>query len=616
MKCLYLFQTDLPTIKYQLPVGSEYIVLCWSKEFTSTDKNAFHFPNSTWMEGRNELYRRALLKGNYDYYFFLDDDLSIPSRQLKTEAYKVLLRRVKETMRAFEFRETWRFLKDIQTNNFDTEAEWFTALEQTIAKYHPKIATCTSATHPWDIYNRTSNEVECVTLGDHGCLAIHADAAAQLFPYDTKHSKHNWWAASEDFHKRSQILFPKEMIRVNQLTWYNAQHKAYPRDTSNWVLQKNTVTPLEQRPNTFKRQYPSVADKNKSETSWSNTAVVLTTIQSPTEAVKMLSRGCIEQGARMIAVGDKKSPQEWSQGRVEYYSVEKQRATNFILAKELPLNNYARKNLSYLLAVASGANNLIETDDDNIPLADFWSSRSLEVTAQGVASQGWINAYSHFSRAHIWPRGFPLELIQQQRYTLTEAQLVHAPVQQGLAHGDPDVDAVYRMLYNEALYFSENTPLYLRENQWCPFNSQNTLWDLTSVAELLYLPVTCTMRETDILRSYVAQRVLWSLGHGVLFHKATVLQDRNVHNLLNDYTLEANLYLKSAKIATELSALTLQQGSEYIHDNLRICYERLIALGLVQATELSLLDKWFVDLRTAREGAQGYLKTKKSAVNT
>ena len=50
--------------------------------------------------------------------------------------------------------------------------------------------------------------------------------------------------------------------------------------------------------------------------------------------------------------------------------------------------------------------------------------------------------------------------------------------------------------------------------------TRSTLFVLKPVARLMYLPSTCTFRMTDIWRSLIAQRCLWELGQGVVFHAA------------------------------------------------------------------------------------------------
>ncbi len=47
------------------------------------------------------------------------------------------------------------------------------------------------------------------------------------------------------------------------------------------------------------------------------------------------------------------------------------------------------------------------------PLPSFWEKRRLNISAREVVKSGWYNIYRDFSDARIWPRGFPLESLQE-----------------------------------------------------------------------------------------------------------------------------------------------------------------------------------------------------------
>ena len=49
------------------------------------------------------------------------------------------------------------------------------------------------------------------------------------------------------------------------------------------------------------------------------------------------------------------------------------------------------------------------------------------------------------------------------------------------------------------------------------------------------LPITCTMRCTDIWRSLVALRIMSLNNKNILFFGSTMIQNRNDHNLINDF---------------------------------------------------------------------------------
>lgn len=333
-----------------------------------------------------------------------------------------------------------------------------------------------------------------------------------------------------------------------------------------------------------------------------NTAVVVTSISAPNLALKEIASGAQSAGSRFIVIGDGKSPGTFELEGTEFYSVKAQVESGLEFARLCPTAKYSRKNIGYLLAIRSGAECIVETDDDNIPRKEFWSPRCRSVTGRLAPSEGWVNAYRFFSKTNIYPRGFPLEELAREREKALGATGVvttTCPIQQGLADANPDVDAIYRMLLPLPIDFDQDEPLVLPAGAWCPFNSQNTTF-FPEVYPLLYLPTYCSFRMTDIWRSFVAQRVLWTCGWTVSFHSATVYQERNDHSLLKDFADEVPGYLNNARIAKELSALDLLQGSDHIAENLLRCYEALIALGLVGIEERSLLQAWLRDLPRSR----------------
>ena len=95
--------------------------------------------------------------------------------------------------------------------------------------------------------------------------------------------------------------------------------------------------------------------------------------------------------------------------RIDFLSLTDQQASEFELARKLPVDSYSRKNVAYLHAIAAGADFVYETDDDNAPL-DSWQLRSESVAAArsiDPTNGRWVNAYRYFSSELIWPRGLP-----------------------------------------------------------------------------------------------------------------------------------------------------------------------------------------------------------------
>jgi hypothetical protein len=325
------------------------------------------------------------------------------------------------------------------------------------------------------------------------------------------------------------------------------------------------------------------------------TSLIITSIAGDDNAVlRKYSEDAKARKIHFIVVGDNKSPADFSIDGCDYYSMKRQMSLKYNLAEILPGNHYSRKNIGYLVAMSNGADRIIETDDDNLPLPGFWDERSKNVTAHHITDSGWVNIYRYFTDKNIWPRGFSLEHIDKNLPGINGLSTVECPVHQGLADGNPDVDAIYRLILPLPLNFNKAENIALGKNTVCPFNSQNTTW-FRDAFMLMYLPSYCSFRMTDIWRSFVAQRVLWTCGWSVMFHNSTVYQERNEHNLMKDFSDEIPGYSNNTMICQLLQELNLPEGPGRIAENMMLCYSKLTEKGFIGTGELRLLDAWLKD---------------------
>lgn len=313
-----------------------------------------------------------------------------------------------------------------------------------------------------------------------------------------------------------------------------------------------------------------------------NNFCIITTINKLTKAVEVLYE---KFGKNLIIVGDKKTPSDWEyNGIIPIKSESKPYA---------PDNHYARKNLGYLEAMRRGAKYIYDIDDDTIP-NDKWKPRLQLVEANDSSSEGWFNVYKLMCSDYIWPRGFSLRELNNVPSIGNQKFLVSS-IQQGMVDSEPDVDAIWRLVMKKEHQFYYDCSVYLKPNTWCPFNSQSTHW-FPKAFPLLYLPITATFRMCDIWRSFIAQRILWTIGEGVTFHSPSeVYQDRNEHDLLADFKDEISGYLHNDEIVEILSALTLKQGEEYICENLLTCYDALVKHDILPYKEILSVTNWIRD---------------------
>ncbi len=326
------------------------------------------------------------------------------------------------------------------------------------------------------------------------------------------------------------------------------------------------------------------------------TSIVITSIFAPTEAV---TKFAALSDYQLVVAGDKKSPADWSEPNVTYLGVSAQEALGFRMSEKLPFNHYGRKMMGYLYAIRAGAEAIVDTDDDNIPY-DGWKFPEMEGTfATSPAGKGFVNIYKNFTSHHIWPRGYPLDLILNTEHNLKEGELTQETAKigiwQGLADSDPDVDAIYRLIDNTEIFFDKRAPIVLAEGTLCPFNSQNTIVR-RELFPLLYLPAYVTFRFTDILRGLVAQPILWAHGYRLGFAEATVLQVRNPHDYVKDFESEIPCYLYPNRVIAAVTR-AIDKGNS-VSENLRRAYAELAKENIVSSQEIELLDLWLADLAT------------------
>jgi hypothetical protein len=328
------------------------------------------------------------------------------------------------------------------------------------------------------------------------------------------------------------------------------------------------------------------------------TSVVITSINPLNEVIKQLSAGCKKSKWDFIIAGDTISHDIDFEG-ITFLDVKKQLDSGFSYAKKAPFRNYCRKNIAYLHAIKNGSTRIIETDDDNFPKESFFHPFDKNVSAKKIIQKGWVNAYRYFTEnENIWPRGFSLSDVRREidKYEDLNDETLYCPVQNGLVDNDPDIDALYRILFTIPFNFEhKNRKISYGKGSWCSFNTQNTVF-YKEVFPLMYQPATPQFREADILRSLVIQRILWENNANILFYSPTVWQERNLHDLMDDLKQETKLYAYIKDASKDLEKINIKSGEQFFQENMIKCYEIYLKYGFITNLEFQLIDSWFNDL--------------------
>lgn len=275
--------------------------------------------------------------------------------------------------------------------------------------------------------------------------------------------------------------------------------------------------------------------------------IVSTTINPPTEAIRRFDA---MEGWTLVVVGDRKTPADYRLERGLYMTPAMQEELDKELSDLIGWNCIQRRNMGFLYALRQGAEVVATVDDDNIPY-DGWG-RDLLVGTQPVgrlftAGLPAFDPVGATTYRHLWHRGYPLQLLHKRDYSKVRAgvPLGRCDVQADFWDGDPDIDAVCRMEHRPDCRF-DAADFPLAADVPSPFNSQNTF--LTRDALKHYFMFPGVGRMDDIWGAYHLQ----AQGLRVVYAKASVRQDRNVHDFTKDMVGEFLGYEKNLALVSAL----------------------------------------------------------------
>ena len=273
--------------------------------------------------------------------------------------------------------------------------------------------------------------------------------------------------------------------------------------------------------------------------------IVTTTINPPTEAILKYQA---MTDWDLIVIGDKKTP-EYKLERGQYITPEMQEAYDKELSNAIGWNSIQRRNFGLLYAYDQGADIVALVDDDNIPLENWGEEIHLNRETPVQYYETDLEAFDPVgatNESQVWHRGYPLQLLWQRDYSNKSTATIIPDIQANLWQGDPDTDALCRMIYNPECHFN-NEYFPMAANKTAPFNSQNTFITRQWLKHYFVLPHIGRM--DDIWIAYYIQAV----GAKVIFDKPTVTHARNVHDHTTDMVKEFIGYEHTLKLIQDLA---------------------------------------------------------------
>lgn len=284
--------------------------------------------------------------------------------------------------------------------------------------------------------------------------------------------------------------------------------------------------------------------------------IVTTTIQQPQPALyKLISFKHWD----IILAGDTKTPVEpyrqleREHSNFKFISIEEQDGMDAELSANIGWRCIQRRNMALLYAYRQKKYSIIGTfDDDNI-IYDTWDGTTLVgKTVEMDEYTTDLPALDPFSVINLpyHHRGYPLTYMFDRDNRANACyrkgrKMVEVGVEVPIPEGDPDIDAITRIMKRPDLIISEyqkTKVLPFTSDKIMPFNSQCTFVK----AELIpyYMMLTDVGRHDDILGAYLLQKLK---NVSVVFSKPIAKQIRNEHDLTVDLSKEIFGYCNCGK---------------------------------------------------------------------
>jgi len=244
----------------------------------------------------------------------------------------------------------------------------------------------------------------------------------------------------------------------------------------------------------------------------------------------------------------------------------------------VPFDSDNRRNIGYLMALATDAPVIISIDDDNYcrPGERFFAEHSVvgapRVTLPEVKStDGWFNICSMLEcePSVVYPRGYPYRERHRASEILTTEATGKVAINAGLWLQEPDLDGMTWLVSPTRTHAMIKDSILLGRHVWSPINTQNTALHRDVMPSYYFArmnyPLAGMMsidRYGDILSGYLSQACVKQMGEFIRVGTPLVDHRRNSHNYLKDATCEMGCVWLMEDLTAWLTGVSLS-GSSY-----------------------------------------------------
>lgn len=177
---------------------------------TPNDKAVTFLPNSTFADGRNRLW--AEVRGKYDYYVFIDDDLLFLKPKVALSPLATFL------SHKLVYRGHLKQAYEQATPDY-----FFAHLERHLEKYRPEVLVPMGIGDPVTRLDmaamRKNSFVRRLGYFDGQCTVLSDYAASKMLPYDTKFS--GWWSPAIPIYLYAYHVFGAKSLGISDIAVIN-----------------------------------------------------------------------------------------------------------------------------------------------------------------------------------------------------------------------------------------------------------------------------------------------------------------------------------------------------------------------------------------------------------
>jgi hypothetical protein len=280
-------------------------------------------------------------------------------------------------------------------------------------------------------------------------------------------------------------------------------------------------------------------------------------------------------------------------------------STSCRVLTQFPWNDdYRRKNIAYLAAMANGAERVWDFDEHTKLLGPYptaFEASPIKAWTLPAYRHDVLNPYLLLGAdARAWPRGFPSTRIAHNATTPLRDSVLEGEwarhrigIVQSMTHNQPDVTE-HGTTRPTTFSYPKDTILVVPRETLAPLNTYATLFRPSALWALL-LPQTVNDLHSDTWRGYIMQRLLADYGFEIAFTGAWAERSGNVQTRSTREDFNGLLSHQTYDLITFLRQW--QNNGQNLPGSALDLYVKLQEHGFIGVDDVVRAKSWFSTLR-------------------